>query len=295
MKRILVLGANGMLGSSVIEILSGDAENLSVVGTLRSHENVLNSNILFFDAQQESVSEFFEVNHNFDYVINCIGFIPQKSEGNPRLDSEKMIRLNAVLPHLLSAEAIHHNFKIIQIATDCVYSGLNGPYSEVSAHTAEDIYGLSKSVGEVIAENMMQIRCSIIGRNDVQNVSLHNWFVNQPLGSTVNGYINHLWNGITTDAFAKVIRGVINADLFQSGLHHLIPSDWVSKFELLETIRIGASRQDIQVVEFSSPESVDRRLSTLNPDFNNQMWQSGGYREIPKIRELVQQMYSHSE
>ena len=39
--------------------------------------------------------------------------------------------------------------KIFQIATDCVFSGKIGGYNELSNHDDLDIYGVSKSMGEV--------------------------------------------------------------------------------------------------------------------------------------------------
>ena len=43
--------------------------------------------------------------------------------------------------------------KVIQIATDCVFDGLKGNYTEDDKHNAIDVYGKTKSLGEVSADN----------------------------------------------------------------------------------------------------------------------------------------------
>jgi dTDP-4-dehydrorhamnose reductase len=45
------------------------------------------------------------------------------------------------------------NCKIFQIATDCVFSGSKGNYNEKNLHDAFDVYGKSKSLGEINNKN----------------------------------------------------------------------------------------------------------------------------------------------
>ena len=44
---------------------------------------------------------------------------------------------------------LNKKIKIFQIATDCVYSGRLGKYNEKSEHDDTDIYGVTKSLGEI--------------------------------------------------------------------------------------------------------------------------------------------------
>ena len=69
------------------------------------------------------------------------------------------------------------NVKIYQIATDCVFSGTVGNYNEMAKHDALDVYGKTKSLGEVNIKNFFNIRVSIIGKElDTKN-SLVEWFL----------------------------------------------------------------------------------------------------------------------
>ena len=126
--------------------------------------------------------------------------------------------------------------KLIQIGTDCVFSGRDGSYLEDSTKDPIDSYGYSKAMGELFSPNQMMLRCSIIGRENENYLSLMEWFLRQPLNARVNGFIDHKWNGLTTLAFAKVLNGVMSRDAFEAGTFHLVPADEVSKFQLLQTL-----------------------------------------------------------
>ena len=64
--------------------------------------------------------------------------------------------------------------KIFQIATDCVFDGEKGNYSELDSHNARDVYGKSKSLGEVNNKNFYNLRCSFKLVDD----PLLKWLVN---------------------------------------------------------------------------------------------------------------------
>ena len=98
---------------------------------------------------------------------------------------------------------------MIQIATDCVYSGKTGGYNEDSLHDALDAYGKTKSLGEVRSSTFLNIRSSIIGPEINHKVLLLEWFLKQPKGAVLNGFSNHLWNGVTTLQFAELCLTII--------------------------------------------------------------------------------------
>ena len=68
--------------------------------------------------------------------------------------------------------------------------------------------GKSKIGGEAVNLNKYLLRGSIVGPEAAQGKSLLNWFLNQSEGK-VNGFIDHMWNGITTLNFAKIVHGMI--------------------------------------------------------------------------------------
>ena len=289
MSTIAVLGVNGMLGHAMVrEFVEFDGK---LIGSSRLNENVSSlSQQFFLDASAADIPTSLHDLGPGDYVINCIGVI-NKSIAEESADSRQSALLtNSLFPYRLNDLASELGFRIIQIATDCVFSGEKGGYLESDKHDTTDTYGKTKSLGEVPSENMMNIRVSIIGREVSSKVSLFEWVRNQPLNSQIHGYSDHFWNGVTTQAFSRICRGIIENSGFTAGTHHLVPADIMSKFELVTAIANRIGRSDIDILERPSGNRVDRTLATINASLNEQMWVNGGYTSIPSIASLVSDM-----
>lgn len=210
----------------------------------------------------------------FSYVINCIGLIKPYCK-----DVGAAVRVNAAFPYTLPKGTLH-------IATDCVYDGSKGDYVETDEHTALDVYGRTKSLGE--APHIHNLRCSIIGPENKNHLSLLEWFLAQ---ETADGFTNHMWNGITTYHFAKICEGTIREGIKLPVLQHIVPADKVSKYELLNIIN-EAYDAGVKVHEAEAPEAVDRTLATLNPLLNLKLWQAAGYDEPPTVKQMVMELAS---
>jgi dTDP-4-dehydrorhamnose reductase len=226
MKKILILGSTGMLGNAVTKRFL-KFEDMEIYLTYRS-ENVKFSeckNNIKFDVMQE---DFSALPKDFDYVINCIGIIKPFMGENPIAARY----INAVFPWKLAKWCKKNNSKLIHITTDCVFSGLKGKYVESDLHDALDDYGKSKSLGEPVDECMV-LRTSIIGEEIHKNVSLIAWVKSQK-DKTVNGFTNHLWNGVTTDEYAKCCEKIIKENLYEVGLFHIYAKDIVTKYEMMQ-------------------------------------------------------------
>lgn len=288
MTKIGILGSTGMLGSTLAKFLTPCVDE--VVEINRSGISTVSGNrVLTFDALQGQLIRAYLEEERFDLVVNAVGLIKQLiNEGNQD-DTRIAYLINAELPRELNAYARDTSTPIIQIGTDCVYSGLEGSYSENSEFDCKDLYGLSKVSGEHESESMMIIRCSIIGHEIKSSVSLMDWFLSQPPAASVKGYRNHFWNGVTTLTFARVIKGIISENTFSPGTVHLVPKDQVSKFELLQILAETFRRKDIEITEFEAEISVNRTLATIFPGKNEQLWLNAGYTEIPTIAELIEE------
>jgi len=260
--RVLILGAEGMLGSAMVKELS----SFDLIAPSRSE----------YEAP-DSIDQFMLTEG--DVVINCIGAIPQKKPS-----VEKLEKINGDFPHLLAARK---DLYFIQIATDCAFSGEMGFYTEDSLRDATDPYGKSKVRGEINASNWLNLRCSIIGANG--KGSLFDWVKNQPENAVINGFINHYWNGVTTEAFARVILGILKKEYFLAGTQHLVPHDWVSKYDLVKMIAKRLGRDDIEVIP-TITKMVDRRLATKYSYVNHMLWRNSRYFGPPMIEMMVRTM-----
>jgi dTDP-4-dehydrorhamnose reductase len=285
MAKVLILGGSGMIGTGLAQSLQ--ASSLDVEVTSRDGlplEHLPGVMAHKFEAKTDSIEALVKDMEPGDYVINCIGLVKSLIQDGDRLSRDAAVYLNASFPSKLAAVAESLQLRVIQMATDCVYSGQSGNYSEASAHDALDVYGKTKSLGEVPSAAVMNLRVSVIGKG---NQGLYNWVASQPQSATISGYVDHQWNGISSVEYGRIIAGIIRDDLFVSGVHHIVPAGSVNKNELVNLIAANAGRSDLHIQLVSSGKSVDRTLTTNNPDFNIKLWAASGRETVPTVAELV--------
>ena len=287
-ERILILGVSGMLGNTCFEHFSHFG-NFETIGTWRGSES---KKIKTFDVLTHSISELIS-DVNPSWIINCIGIIRQKIVNFDQVSIDNTFSVNRVFPFELASAVSNSGIKVLQIATDCVFNGEIGGYTESFPHNAQDIYGISKSQGEVSSKEFMNLRTSIIGREIAGNFSLIEWFLSQEYGSKVDGYVNHLWNGVTTLAFSRIARGIIQGDNFIPGTFHVIPRNYLSKYDLLYLFRNYFDRKDLVIKSVKSSNPINRILKTNYPDQNEIFWRSAGYPEIPSIEDLIRELSAY--
>ena len=288
MANVLILGGTGMLGGAVLKEFSAFSGRL-LVSSRAGQIATLDQSIeqITFDAKSDSIGEVFRSLDRGDYVINCIGVIKAEIDELSESSRQNATEVNTEFPRKLAKEAETRGIRVIQIATDCAFSGRTGHYSETSRHDPVDHYGVTKSRGEVESESMMHLRVSIIGPETRGHTSLYDWVSLQPRNAEVTGYVNHRWNGIPAKHFGKLARGMVESGIFAAGVHHVIPQDEVTKYELVNLIAQHSKRADIQIVPGLANDDVDRTLVTNNQDFNRNLWANAGYPTPPTIADLV--------
>ncbi len=296
--KVLILGASGMLGRMLHRVLSADPG-------LELHATVRNPNFGFahlprmivhqIDALHSEPEDWRRLFLGFDWIINAIGIIKQRiNESNPS-DQREAFFINILLPYRLAFWAEEAGARVLQIATDCVFSGDAPPYAEDSEHDAEDVYGKTKSLGEVHAAHVHHLRCSIIGPNPDDSRSLMEWFLQQPPGARVAGFTNYFWNGLTTYHFARTCQGIIREGIPLPHVQHVVPTGSVSKCALLQNLRRLFGREDIEILPTEAPKRTDRTLVTLNPELNFTLWRAAGYLRPPTILEMVEELAAFME
>ena len=176
------------------------------------------------------------MNNEHKYIINCIGVIKPKIDESDNASIQNTILTNSYFPLDLQKLSDQRGIKYIQIGTDCVFSGKDGSYKEDSYTDAEDLYGKSKIVGEIQGKNKLLSRSSISGPEEGNGYSLMNWFLKNS-DSSVSGYKNHSWNGITTLNFSRVVEGIIMNEDIDFKIQHLIPKNTITKANLLELFK----------------------------------------------------------
>jgi dTDP-4-dehydrorhamnose reductase len=277
--KVVVLGASGMLGSMVLRELAGDG-TLEVAGTVRAA----------LDAERAGVDDLARLLDGASWAINSIGVIKPYIREDEAAAVERAVRVNGLFPHLLARAAERTGCRVLQIATDCVYAGTIGHYREDAPHDALDVYGKTKSLGEVHSTAVHHLRCSIIGPEPKAHVSLLDWFLGQPQGASVKGFVNHNWNGVTTLHFARLCRGIIRDALPLPHLLHVVPAGYVSKHEMLQSFAREYERSDIRIAPQEAAVVIDRTLATSHDGINRRVWASAGFAEPPAVPAMIAEL-----
>ena len=257
-----------MLGHIVLEKLYGK-DIFEIFDITRKKNNRLNN----FECDVTNLNSLFKIikDINPDYIINCIGVLIKGSIQDP----SNAILINALLPHKLAQFSKVTNAKLIHISTDCVFDGSKGSYIETDNKTAQDSYGLSKSLGEMNDDKNLTLRTSIIGPELKENgKGLFSWFIKQK--GEVNGFTESIWGGVTTLVLADVIIKSINENY--TGLLHVTNGKFISKYDLLNLIKGKFQLNSIQLKKVPGKKS-DKSLKT---NYN--------YFDIPTYDEMIAEM-----
>ena len=260
-----------MLGHVLLNKLN-ESKAFEVYDITRNKEERINN----FDCDVTNFNSLFEIIKEIKpkYIINCIGVLIKGSIQDP----PNAILINALLPHKLAQFSNSINAKFIHISTDCVFDGFKGSYIETDSKTAQDTYGLSKSLGEIIDDKNLTLRTPIIGPELKNNgEGLFSWFINQK--GEVNGFTESIWGGVTTLELAEVIIKSINENY--TGLVHVTNGKPISKFDLLSLIKDKFELNNIDLKKVSGKKS-DKSLNTKYHYFN-----------VPSYEQMITDMHKY--
>lgn len=245
--RALVLGGNGMLGHQLCRVLSRRLETWTTfregpdrfepydfIPGERALGGVHAEDLASLRGALEQVRP--------DVVVNCIGIVKQRDEAKQAIPS---IQVNALFPHQLADLCQEHGLRLVQISTDCVFSGLRGRYTEADIPDPVDLYGRTKLLGELHRSNCLTLRTSIIGWQLNTFSSLLSWFALQR-GQRIKGYQQAIYSGFSTRVLAGLISDLIETRPDLSGLYQ-VASQPISKFDLLVNLRDKLGWGDIQI------------------------------------------------
>jgi dTDP-4-dehydrorhamnose reductase len=257
--RVLIIGGNGMLGHQLCRHLP---KNFEVWATFREFPPKFD----FLPAERRigaaAVEDYARMREILDQVrpaavVNAVGIVKQRDEAKQAVPS---IRVNALFPHQLADLCGERGIRILQISTDCVFSGARGAYTEDDNPDPVDLYGRTKLLGELNRSGCLTLRTSIIGWQLNAFSSLLSWFALQR-GKRIKGYRKAIYSGVTTSVLAGLIGDIIKSHPNLEGLYH-VSSAPINKFDLLVRLRDELGWGDITI----EPEEIFSCDRSLNGD-----------------------------
>jgi len=273
--KVLIFGGSGMLGHKLVHKWRDKFDLWTTVrGNLQNYEKIglFNKDNTIENVEVENIKLVGKVIKRIkpDVILNAVGLVKQLPTAKNVI---KALSLNSIFPHQLAELSRGCQSRLITISTDCVFSGDKGNYTETDVPDARDLYGKSKNLGEVSAENCLTLRTSIIGREIKTAHSLIEWFLSNR-GGKIKGFVNAIYTGFPTVIFADILSDLIENHPNLEGLYH-VSSEPIDKFNLLQLVNAAYDAQiDIEPFEdFRIDRSLDSTKFRTATGFNSLSWQ----------------------
>jgi dTDP-4-dehydrorhamnose reductase len=251
--KILVTGANGLLGQKLISLLQ-EKENIYVIATARGNSSkaVIRGEFHSLDVTDENQVEKLIAKTKPDVVIHTAA-MTQVDDCETKRDACTLNNVTAV-EHLVAA-CRAHNVHLVHVSTDFIFDGSAGPLDELAVPNPINFYGESKLAAEKVIQSS-GISWSILRTvlvygvtNDMSRSNIVLW-VKKSLEDGKNvSVVNDQWRTPTLAedlaqgcylAAIKKARGVFNI----SGKDFMSPFDiavQTAKFFKLDTALIQAT------------------------------------------------------
>jgi dTDP-4-dehydrorhamnose reductase len=243
MSRILVIGAKGMLGRDLVEVLRSSSRNDEVIGW--DFEDI--------DIQEEQ-STIAKIERNYPkIVINVAAFT---DVDGCELNEEKVFAINAEGMRHVALGALRCRAKVVYLSTDYIFDGKKRePYLESDPPNPLNVYGRSKWKGEQyvqeLVENSLIIRTQWLygryGNNFVTSV------LRQASEKRVLSIVNDQIGSPTYTAdLSQAISVLIQCDV--KGIFHVSNSDLCTWYTFGQAILKLAGIVGVKIIPISSKE-----------------------------------------
>ncbi|HEY5125367.1 MAG TPA: dTDP-4-dehydrorhamnose reductase [Ignavibacteria bacterium] len=231
--KILITGANGLLGQAVTILFRRETDHEIIVTSVEPLPNFQKENnyqqldITMRDDLKKFMHEYMP-----DVIINCAAYTDvDKCE----TERELCWKLNVDAVKNLIIASRRNNAKVIHYSTDYVFDGKNGPYTEESIPSPVSFYGRSKLASEnalLSSEIDYAILRTVVlfglGINVKPNFAL--WLFNKlKMGNPVNIVDDQISNNTMVDDLAYGTLKVIEKK--RKGIFNIAGKDIISRFE----------------------------------------------------------------
>ena len=228
--KVLITGAEGQLGRT-LQLRLGEYFNIIPTAKSPTKMAMKNRNVLKMDITNFNSVEACITAENPDVIINCAAMTNVDACERDHLAARK-VNVEGVENIV---KAVHKRTKIIQLSTDYVFEGKDGPYAESDPTHPISYYGRSKLEGENILRGSLNPYCILRGSvlygdpvNDKPNFFAwvyDSLWKNNTINVVTDQTSNPAWLPALSDAIMKVI--LLNAE----GVYHFGSDDHLSRYD----------------------------------------------------------------
>jgi dTDP-4-dehydrorhamnose reductase len=233
-KKILVVGSNGLLGQKMTELLLRGSPHSVVLSSIEPRPVVSYQAVEYLQldiTSKKDVKQAFAATEP-DVVINCAGMTNVDACETER---EATWKVNVGGVESLAESARSHGTTVVHVSTDYVFDGKSGPYNEEDRPNPLSYYGKSKLASEnvlrtagvpfVIARTMV-----LYGVAPAIRANFVLWLLHSLEQKTrVRIVDDQIGNPTFADDLAYGLLRTI--ELGRTGIYHLAGREIVSRYE----------------------------------------------------------------
>ena len=283
MMKILILGANGYLGSQLCKLYSKEAK---VLGTYNKNSNN-DLQLLKWQANDYVALEQIINTFNPNLIINCVGLA---NVDMCEMLPEKALMLNSIMLHEIGRICYRLNVKLVHISTDHFQGSTDLALNEEDTISCPNVYSYTKILGEqyLLHSNPASIilRANFFHFTKNSNKNFIDSCLNlTPKFSKVNGFSDVIFTPVSTTYLKEGISKLFDLDYY--GVIHVASSESISKFEFLKEILLATGQTSIEIINKSID---DAKLLAPRPKFmalSNKKYQMLTDEVVPSIKKMI--------
>lgn len=289
MKKILITGASGMLGTTLVKLWDKKYHIFATAGSDFIHNKAKNFKKFNLKSKNfRSLARWVKP----DVIIHCAALTSHEyCQSNPKeamlVNGDSVKKLIEVFPKA----------RLIFISTDAVFPLKTHLASEKTKTAPVTVYGKSKELGEKhilnLAKNNHIVRTTIVGKNiNLNKQSFTEWIVNSVRDSkNIKLYSNTIFTPISIWHLANELEWIIKNKV--PTILHVAGNEIISKYDFgynlckelnldLSLITKGKLNQGGQVIKRSHDQTLDCSL-----------YQKLSDHKLPNLEKTIESLYQH--
>ena len=240
MKSALVIGASGLLGGKLVDVLSKEYEVVPTHNTQALHPNSIRLNIV------DDVQVFRVLREVCpDVVVHAAA---ETNVDKCETDKEWAWRVNVASTKNIAEACVMNDARLIYVSTDYVFDGHKGLYSEEDEANPINYYGLTKLRGEEfvkdLCEDFLIARTSVLYGWHTRRLNFATWVIDSLKNRRGIPVALDLYGSPTlADDLAEIFRKILGNKV--GGVYHVAGGERVSRYEfalkIAETFELDSS------------------------------------------------------
>ncbi len=291
LKRILVLGSNGLVGIPLVKNLSKKYSVFTTYHTKKTSVNDIKINLL----EENTLENAFSIAKP-DIVINLCGIY--KNLDHCEKNKKNVMAINGKSLKTISKISNKYNSFLIGFSSDFVFDGKNGNYKEDDQISPINYYGKTKATGEKnIQENANDyciIRTSMIyGENKLRN-TLADMILNKVnLGEELKLINDQFMTPTYLENFVKMLTEIIEIEF--KGIIHLAGPERMSRYDFAKKLISLSDFKNASLIpagfnEFDFSKKMPKD-SSLNTEKASSLLRNGPEKVEKSLKKYLKNVY----